>query len=179
MFSIPPLPTWNAMHPLIVHFAIALLLVAPLFLVSGIALPRNKAKHATLAGFVLVLLGTASLILAVETGEATAEQVSKTPQIQSVLQDHEELAETTEAIFGAITVLFAALLFGPRLFRKEMTIRTFRVTLSILLVAYVAGILSLVNTAHAGGRLVHEFGVTAGQKTTNAIAAKKAESSER
>jgi uncharacterized membrane protein len=177
MFTIPPLPRWNALHPLIVHFPIALLLVAPLFLVAAIALPRNKAKHALLAGFVLVLLGTGSLIFAMETGEAAAEQVNKTTQIQSVLHDHEELAETTEAVFGAITVLFAALLFGPRLFRKEMTIRTFRVTLSILVVVYVAGMLSLVNTAHAGGRLVHEFGVTAGQKTTNAVAAKTAETS--
>jgi uncharacterized membrane protein len=179
MFTIPPLPTWNALHPLIVHFPIALLLVAPLFIVAGIALPRNKAKHAILAGFVLVLLGTGSLIFAVETGEATADQVNKTPQIQSVLHDHEELAETTEAIFGAVTVLFAALLFVPRFFRKEVTIRTFRMALSVLLLVYIAGILSLVNTAHAGGRLVHEFGVTAGQKTTNTLAPKQADISER
>ncbi|HEY7307546.1 MAG TPA: DUF2231 domain-containing protein [Bryobacteraceae bacterium] len=144
MFTIPPLPTWDALHPLIVHFPIALLLVAPLFLVAAIALPRNKAKHAILGGFVLLLLGTGSLVLAVETGEATAEQVNKTPQIQSVLHDHEELAETTEAIFGASTVLFAALLFGPRLFRKEMTIRTFRVALSILLAVYSGRYLELV-----------------------------------
>jgi uncharacterized membrane protein len=35
MLTLPPLPTWQAIHPLIVHFPIALLLVAPLFIVIG------------------------------------------------------------------------------------------------------------------------------------------------
>lgn len=175
MFSLPPLPTWDALHPLIVHFPIALLLVAPLFVVFAIVLPRNKARGALLASFVIILLGTGSLIFAAETGEASSEHVIKTPQIQAILHDHEELAETAETIFGVITVLFAAVLFGPRLLRKEMSIRTFRMVLSVLLVVYAAGVLSLVNTAHAGGRLVHEFGVTSGQKATGALPVKQAE----
>lgn len=168
MFGIPPLPPWSALHPLVVHFPIALLLVAPLFAASALALPRRKAYGAAVVAFILVLLGTVSLFVAVETGEATAEQVTKTPEIKALLHDHEELAETSEAIFGSLAVLFGGLLLGPKLFHKELTARTFRTAMSILLIAYLGGILSLVNTAHAGGRLVHEFGVTAGQRATSA-----------
>ena len=167
------LPIWNTLHPLTVHFPIALLLVAPLFILAGIVLPRRRAPHALLAAFVLVILGTGSLILAVETGEATAEHVTKTPEIQSVLHEHEEMAEATEVIFGAMTVLFAVLLFGPRLFRKEVTMRGFRTALSIFLLLYIAGTISLVKASHAGGRLVHELGVTAAQKASAPIIAKK------
>ncbi len=35
--SFPPFPSWDGLHPLIVHFPIALLLVAPLFVVLGLA----------------------------------------------------------------------------------------------------------------------------------------------
>lgn len=88
MFAMSLLPTWDTLHPLIVHFPIALLLVAPLFILAGIVLPRSKAPQALLAAFVLVILGTGSLILAVETGDASAERVTKTPEIGSVLHEH-------------------------------------------------------------------------------------------
>lgn len=167
MFEIPPLPPWSALHPLVVHFPIALLLVAPLFVASSLVLPRRRAYDAVVVGFILILLGTVSLAVTVETGEAAAKQVAQTPEIKAVLHHHEELAEASEAIFGTLAVFFGALIFGPRLLRKTLTIRTFRTALSILLVAYLAGVLSLVNTAHAGGRLVHEFGVTASQRAVS------------
>ena len=117
--------------------------------------------HVVLTGFALVVIGTGFLFLTVETGDVAAEHVVKTPEIQSVLHDHEELAETTQVVFGTLTFLLAALLFGPRLLKREVTIQSFRVAILVFLFAYIGGILSLVNTAHAGGRLVHELGVTA------------------
>ena len=35
MIEFPPIPSWDGLHPLIVHFPIALLLVAPLLVVLG------------------------------------------------------------------------------------------------------------------------------------------------
>ena len=161
MFSIPSFPAWDALHPLVVHFPIALLLIAPFFVALGLFLPRTKAKHIILAGFALVVIGTGFLFLTTETGDAAADQVHKSPAVSSLLHEHEELAETTEIAFGTLLALFAALLFGPTLLKKELTIRMFRIGLSVFLLAYISGALLLVNTAHAGGRLVHEFGVTA------------------
>lgn len=161
MFSIPSFPPWDALHPLVVHFPIALLLIAPLFVALGLFLPKAKAKHTIFAGFALVVIGTAFLFVTTETGDAAADQVHKSPVVSSLLHEHEELAETTEIAFGTLLALLAALIFGPRLLKRELTIRTSRIGLSVFLLAYIGGALLLVNTAHAGGRLVHEFGVTA------------------
>lgn len=149
MFSIPSFPSWDSLHPLVVHFPIALLLIAPFFMALGHFLPRTKAKHTIFAGFALVVIGTGFLFLTTETGDAAADQVQKTPAIRSLLHQHEELAETTEIAFGSLLAPFAALMFGPRLLNRELTIRTFRTGLAVLLLAYIGAALLLVNTAHA------------------------------
>lgn len=175
MFSIPSFPSWDALHPLVVHFPIALLLIAPFFVAVSLFLPRAKAKHTTFAGFTLLVIGTGFLFLTTETGDAAGDrvdQVHKTPEISSLLHQHEELAETTEVAFGTLLALFATLLFGPRLLKRELTIRTFRTGLLVFLLAYMGSSLLLVNTAHAGGRLVHEFGVTAKTKSDPPLTAK-------
>lgn len=37
MLTFPPLPSWQAIHPLVVHFPSALPLIAPLFIETGLA----------------------------------------------------------------------------------------------------------------------------------------------
>ena len=36
MIQLPPIPGWYELHPLVVHFPIALLLIAPLFVLLGL-----------------------------------------------------------------------------------------------------------------------------------------------
>jgi uncharacterized membrane protein len=36
------LPGWNALHPLVIHFPIVLLLIAPLFIVASFFLSKEK-----------------------------------------------------------------------------------------------------------------------------------------
>jgi hypothetical protein len=90
----------------------------------GLFLPRTKAKHTILAGFALVVIGTGFLFLTTEAGDAAADQVHKSPAVSSPLHEHEELAETTEIAFGTLFALFAALMFGPTLLKKELTIQS-------------------------------------------------------
>lgn len=85
----------------------------------GLFLPRTKAKHTILAGFALVVIGTGFLFLTTEAGDAAADQVHKSPAVSSPLHEHEELAETTEIAFGTLFALFAALMFGPTLLKKN------------------------------------------------------------
>lgn len=161
MFQFPPIPSWDGLHPLIIHFPIALLMVAPLFITAGAIMQPAKGRTYHLAGLALMLLGTAAVFVAVETGEAAGELAERVQGIKQVLESHEMLAERTRVVFSVLSVIFAALLFVPRLL-KHAESRLVTTTLPLaFLILYSAGMLLLVNTAHNGGRLVHEFGVRA------------------
>jgi uncharacterized membrane protein len=173
MFHFPPIPSWDALHPLIIHFPIALLLIAPLFILAGAVLAPVKSRPYHIAGLALMLLGTAAVFVAVGTGEAAGELAEKAPiaGVHQLLESHESLAERTRVVFSVLTLIFAALLFVPRLVKHADT-RLVTTTLPLaFLVLYSAGMLLLVNTAHNGGRLVHEFGVRARVTSTAASAA--------
>jgi uncharacterized membrane protein len=165
IFSLPALPPWEQLHPLVVHFPIALLLVAPIFVVLAL-LWKKYTRGLLVAATLLVVLGAAGAVLAVETGEAGEEIAERTAYAARLLHEHEELAETarTFAIIlasvlssGTIAYLFAT--------RKPET-RVSRPLLLVLGIAYLllhsAGCLVLANTAHAGGKLVREGGLYPG-----------------
>lgn len=158
MFELPPIPAWDGLHPLIVHFPIALLLVAPLFIVLGLLAGRRNRLFMTSA-LVLMVLGTAASYVAVSTGEAAGKIADRTPEVNQVLQHHEELAERTRLTFTVLTVVFAGLLAGPVVLKRQLA-RVPTVVLTLLFLGvYGAGAVVLANTAHNGGRLVHELGV--------------------
>jgi len=158
---LPPIPSWDGLHPLIIHFPIALLLIAPVFILAGSVMAPGKGRSYLIAAMVLLLVGTAAVFIAVETGEAAGKLAERVPGVEQVLEAHESLAERTRVVFSVLTAIFAALLVLPRLLK----IADARLTTTILplafLVLYGAGAFLLINTAHNGGRLVHEFGVRA------------------
>jgi|CXWL01.1.fsa_nt_gi uncharacterized membrane protein len=161
MLALPPVPSWDALHPLIVHFPVALLLVAPLFLLAGLAMKPERGRPAILAGLVLLVLGTAGAWFAIATGEAAGEAAERLPGVNAMLEQHESLAEQTRTVFTGLTVALAAILFGPRLLRRPLARAPQAVILSAFLACYLGGAALLANTAHHGGRLVHELGVRA------------------
>ncbi len=162
MIEFPPIPSWDALHPLVVHFPIALLLVAPLFVLIGMLVRPERGRLFLIAALILMACGTVATFVAVASGEAAGKLAERNAAVDAVLEHHEELAETSRAVFAALTLAFAAVLFGPRLLRRELGRGVALGMLSAFLVAYVAGAVLLANTAHNGGRLVHELGVTAG-----------------
>lgn len=160
MLEFTPVPTWDGLHPLIIHFPIVLLMIAPLFVVIGAAVKPEKAKSFLISALILMALGTTSSYVAVSTGEAAGKLAERTPEINQVLQHHEQLAERTRLSFTILTIVFAALLGVPILTKRES--RTYTTVLPIAFLFFYSGaMLFLVNTAHNGGRLVHEFGVQA------------------
>ena len=161
MVDFPPIPTWDALHPLIIHFPIALLLIAPIFIVFGAALSPTRGRAYLIAAMVLLLVGTGSIFVAVETGEAAGKLAERVPGMEQVLENHQALAERTEAVFSALSVIFVALITVPWLLKRADTRMTTTILPLAFLVLYSAGALLLVNTAHNGGRLVHEFGIRA------------------
>jgi len=161
MLDAPPIPPLDGLHPLVVHFPIALLLVAPLLIVVGLLLRPEKGRSFLVAALLLMVLGTAGSFLAVASGEAAAKLAERGGPVDAMLEHHEEMAETVRMVFTVLTLVFATILLVPSLVRRPLGRGVTASLLVVFLAFYGAGALLLANTAHAGGRLVHEFGVTA------------------
>jgi uncharacterized membrane protein len=162
MLTLPPLPGWDALHPLIIHFPIALLFVAPLFVLIGAVLPPKKGRPILWTALLLMAVGTASVFVAIETGEAAGKLADRTAEITAALEHHENLAERTRLVFSTLTALFGILLVVPLLRRSRLPGRLSSTILPLVFLAfYGGGMLLLTQTADQGGRLVHQFGVHA------------------
>lgn len=155
----PPLPPLEGLHPIVVHFPIALALVAPALVIVAILARRHRA--AWLAAAALILgLGVAGAFAATFTGEATEEAVTIPDAAQAVLHDHEETAELARnLLLGVWAVLVVALAVVWR--GGERTKRAVGFALVLWLGLWGGSAVVLANAAHEGGRLVHEFGVRA------------------
>ena len=161
MFQMPTIPSWDALHPLIIHFPIGLLLVAPLFIIAALFVSTPKRQIFMISALGLMILGTASVYFAISTGEAAGKLAERTTQVSALLEGHEELAETTRFTFTALTIVLAGILFGPRLVKWEPSRAMSAIVPVLFLVLYGGAAVLLTNTAHKGALLVHEFGVTA------------------
>jgi uncharacterized membrane protein len=147
------------LHPLVVHFPIALLLVVPLVVGAGIV--GRPGRGVPGVAFLLLALGTGAAWLAVATGESAGQLAERLPGVEKILDRHEELAEITRTLFTLLTLAYGGLLVIPRALHREPSPRTRIALHGGFLVLYLAALGPLVATAHQGGRLVHEKGVHA------------------
>lgn len=161
MIDLPPIPSWDALHPLVVHFPVALLLVAPILVLLGLLLEPTRGRGLLVSALVLMILGTVGAWFAVGTGEAAGRLAERNPAVSALLEHHEDLAESVRMVFTTLTVVFAAVLFVPALLRRKLGRAATTSLLAVFLAFYAVGAVLLANTAHNGGRLVHEQGVHA------------------
>ena len=157
---LPALPSWDGLHPIIIHFPIALLLIAPVLIVMSLVI-RPHARPFAYAALLLMFIGAAALYLATATGEAAGEMAERDGAVEQVLEHHETLAEQTKVVFSVITAVYAFIVLAPLVAKKAQKIVPWTAVNGAFLVFYLAGAILLVNTGHEGGRLVHEFGVRA------------------
>jgi uncharacterized membrane protein len=139
-------------HPLIVHFPIALFSTGFLVSMVGYIFRKDILKNAAL---IMVMLGAAGAVAAALSGEEAEEAVEK------FLSEEGEQALESHETFGGITVYIlpaAALLY----LLGTVFLKNRRRAAGVLLAAYIAaGILGVIMvnvTAYKGGRLVYEYG---------------------
>lgn len=160
MTTFPSIPGWDGLHPVMVHFPIALFLAAPVLLLISL-LSRQAWRTWAWAALVLMLIGTVAAWLAVATGHAAGQLVDKTDVLAREILRHRALGVATRDLFTLLTVLFAGLLLLPRLLRRSLPTAARASLQALLLLACLAGTLVVGNAASRGGRLVHTLGVRA------------------
>lgn len=144
------LPHWAPnLHPIVVHFPIALVVVALLFDLIRIA--KRELAGINLTVQILYGLGTLGLILAFISGRQATETVEVAGQAFSVLATHENWALATMIFF----IAFFGLRFAA--FWYEFDVRT---SISgAFIVLGVIGISLVMITGDRGGELVFGHGV--------------------
>ena len=160
MFAVPSLPAWAALHPAVSHFPIVFLILAPVLLLAGLLSPGRRQGLLTLA-FAFTVAGTLGVYLSAASGDAARDAAVRAPAIAAAVTEHEDLGSVVRALFSVLAVLFAALLYGPRLLGKTLAPSTSTTLACVLLALFVCGLLPLYNAAHSGAILVHRLGVHA------------------
>lgn len=159
MFDIPSVSSWGSLHPLIVHFPIALLFVTPFFLLVGL-IGKHKRSNMYFTSVILMTIGTVCLFIAASTGHAAAHEVTnKTPEIKEAIRNHEHLAELTRNIFAGLTLIYLAYYYLPILLKKDFKPIISNIIMVVFLVLYALSLVIMANAANLGGELVHTLGV--------------------
>ncbi len=144
------MPGIEYLHPMVVHFPIALLIVGFLAEVTGFIVRREYFHHVAL---LLLLLGTAGLIAAYISGTHAGGGVTEAGALKEALEQHQEAALLTLWIVSVTAVVRLTGLF----MKKHQTVLR-----GISAILFLLAVLSLARTGHYGGELVfkHAAGVS-------------------
>ena len=136
-------------HPIIVHFPIALLLVATFFYILGTILKKEEFYF---GGKWLLYLGTISAVIACVTGLQAAAGVSHDEESHLIMMPHQYLG---------IGIAIVSFVFSVWVFRSKLNIPKQRKTflLGMILLSGLIG-----QQGDLGGRLVYLKGVGVGKK---------------
>lgn len=165
MNILPPLPNWDAAHPVLIHVPLGALPLALVFVVLSMVMRGQWSKMFAASALILMVIGALGAFIAVMSGEAAAELAEGTGPIAAlsdpVIEDHEELAELARTVFAVLTGVYAIVfvVLGKLWNRGKPRLGVW--IQSVFLLLYGSALLLLVNAAHLGGRLVHEFGIHA------------------
>ncbi len=148
-------------HPIVVHFPIALFITGLVVDVLGHLAERETLKK---MGLVLVVLGALGALAAMLTGLSVEETVEAglSEAGEAVLDNHAQLGQLTAYLLLGVAVL--------RILLATTWVKwpaVFGATLAVYLIAGVVGLGLLTVTGYRGGQLVYEHG--AGVKLTQPI----------
>ncbi len=145
------------LHPLTVHFPIALLLVATaLEVVSSIMRPERRS-FARSASLLLLILGVIGAWTSVWSGEEAEHIVEKMICDEELLENHEELATLVSWIFSGVAILAIIRRLKPAL--KFLSF--------LIAVTSIVGSVGLGYVGHLGATLVYQQGAAVQRPATD------------
>ncbi len=131
-------------HPMIVHFPIALLIVGFLFDVVGLI---TKKEFFEKAGFYLMVLGSIGVLAAYLSGENAGSGIEEAGALKTALENHEDAAFLA-SIFVSISFVFRVVI----VFMKKYTGKIKYAATVLFLLA----VLAIARTGYYGGELVYK-----------------------
>ncbi len=134
-------------HPIVVHFAIALLFVGVAFRLLSLI---KRFSWLSPAAFLLILLGTGAAVAAVKSGTDAHGPVERIPGARPAVQEHEDWGEHTRNAFIAVLAIEIVAL----LLRRN---KYHRLILALSGLAGAGALIPLYETAEHGGELVYEY----------------------
>ncbi len=159
--EMPPQPPWEGMHPLVIHFPIGLLFIAPLFMLLA-ALLGKYGRWFGVTALLLLVIGTAGAHVSVLTGDAAYDVLEEIDDDGwEVVEEHQEAAKNVRNLYVWLTVFYAVLLALPLLIWKLNSLKYWLPVNVVALALLLFVNLQLANAAHLGGRLVHQYGARA------------------
>ena len=150
---------WGSLHPVIVHVPVALLFIAPLFILMGLVFQKSS-KAFYISALILLLAGTFGIYLAASTGEHASEYLKPNPETLKTLELHDRLGGIMRIDFTVLTSTFLTYLLSLSFLGRKFGPQTHRLALILFLIIYACHLVLLFNTAHQGGKLVHLHGIT-------------------
>ncbi len=151
------LPEWApGIHPLIIHFPIALLSLAVGLTVLGVVYYKEWIIKSTLG---LLAIGSAGALASYISGRSAADSIGLNLKAEVAIGTHSNWGLYTLIYFGVFTLIFYLIKFILK--KEEILIRI------ILAVLALIGFLIVGQTAEYGGRLVFEYGLGVMKLTIN------------
>jgi uncharacterized membrane protein len=135
----------ESIHPLVVHFPIALLLSALFIDVLALRLKRSALHSVALWNLTLGVLGSAAAVL---TGLQAEDVAKHSFEIWKIIELHKRL--------GIATLIIGVVVAAWRLWKRDQ-LTLFARILTIAAMSIMAATVGF--GAYLGGRLVYEFGV--------------------
>src|SRR6266850_1436038 len=143
------MPNIGAYHPVIVHFAISLLILGVIFRWVSLT---GRAPFTAPAAATLLILGAAAAFLAVHSGTDAHGPVERIPGVRQAVMDHEDAGHWARNVF-----LVVALLEIIALVAKKRSVQIARVALWGSAVVGIFGFAAILKAADKGGDLVYSY----------------------
>ena len=154
------IPSWADLHPLVVHFPIAVLLITPLFIILSFA-RHEWIRRFALPTLLLLIIGTSTAWMAKKSGKSAMMHTDAPAAADELMDEHKVLAREVVIIFTSLSVGYVVIA-GFLAYRRTSTPVLVRMgAMSVLFATNVYGGIQLSRAAHMGGTLVHQYGVHA------------------
>ncbi len=143
------MPSIASLHPQVVHFAIALLIVGVVFRLLSLT---GRLAFTGPAATTLIVLGTVATVLAVQSGNDAHGPVERIPGVRPAVVDHEEWGIRARNIFLGVAALeLIALALAGRMPKQAKVVAMGAAAIGLV------GLGAIYEAGEHGGQLVYNY----------------------